>query len=119
MRHNLVMHMLHDADAVDALAIRIHTDACKRTRFRSKSISRAGGLAQALDHYRGPLLFAWGEHDVTAVPEQAAQAVSEGRERCRTHVVPGAGHWVQYERADQLNSLLLAWLDETSSKDLT
>jgi pimeloyl-ACP methyl ester carboxylesterase len=119
MRHNLLMHMLHDEEAVDALALRIHTDACRRTRFRSKEISRASSLAHSLDHHRGPLLLAWGEHDVTAVPEQAAIVLSSGRDGCRTQVVPGAGHWVQFERADQVNSLLLAWLDETSSKDPT
>jgi pimeloyl-ACP methyl ester carboxylesterase len=119
MRHNLLMHMLHDEEAADPLALRIHTDACRRTRFRSKEISRAGSLPHSLDHHRGPLLLAWGEHDVTAVPERAAIVLSGGHDNCRTQVVPGAGHWVQYERADQINSLLLAWLDEASSKDLT
>jgi pimeloyl-ACP methyl ester carboxylesterase len=117
MAHNLLMHMLHDAESVDALALRIHTEACLRTRFRSKAISLAGGLARALDLHHGALLLAWGEHDVTAIPEQAALSLSRGRDRCRTHVVAGAGHWVQYERADEVNRLLLAWLDETSSQD--
>ena len=119
MRHNLLMHMLHDEGAVDALALRIHTDACLRTRFRSKAISRAGGLADALDRHRGALLLAWGEHDVTAVPHHAALALSAGRSPCQTRIVPGAGHWAQYERPDEVNSLLLAWLQENESKATT
>jgi len=119
MRHNLTMHMLRHAESVDALALHIHTEACMRTRFHSKASSRGGSLAALLNAYRGPLLLAWGEHDVTAVPQEVALSLSDGRDGCRTHVVPRAGHWVQYEHADRLNSLLMAWLDETSSKDPT
>lgn len=110
MRHNLLMHMLHEPDAVDALALRIHTDACLRTRFHSKSISRAGGLGRALEAWSGPLLLAWGEHDVTADPEPAGHALAAGRKRCSKQIVPGAGHWVAYERADDVNARLLDWL---------
>ena len=117
MRHNLTMHMLHDADSVDALAIRIHTVASTRAHFRSKPISRAVGLAQQLDLHRGPLLLVWGEHDVTAVPDQVARSLSQGREQCRTQVIPGAGHWVQYEGADVINRLLMAWLGEMAPED--
>ena len=110
MRHNLAMHMLHAPGSIDAEALRIHTAACVNTRFYSKGISHSGGLAAALAHHPGPLLLAWGEHDVTAVPQQAAQTLSEGRSDCATHVVPGAGHWVQYEQAEAVNHLLPGWL---------
>lgn len=113
MRRNLGLHMLHAAPGIDALALHIHTDACLRTRFRSADISRAGGLAAALDRHVGPLLLAWGEHDVTAVPAQAGAALGAGRADCRVQIVAGAGHWVQYETADAVNALLLGWLDES------
>ena len=109
MRHNLAAHMLHDPAAIDTLALRIHTDACRRTRFHSKRISRAGGLADALDRRRAglPLLLAWGQHDVTADPPAVLPGLLDdhpGREGC---IVPGAGHWVQYERAEDVDRLLL------------
>ena len=110
MRHNLAMHMLHAPGSIDAEALRIHTAACLSTRFYSKGISHAGGLAETLKHYPGPLLLAWGEHDVTAVPEVAARTFSEGRVNCETHIVPRAGHWVQFEGAGVVNGLLLGWL---------
>lgn len=111
MRHNLAMHMLSGAaDGIDPLALRVHTEACVRTRFRSKEISRAGGLAGALAVYAGPTLLAWGEHDVTAEPERIAPALAAPLPEARTRVVAGAGHWVQYERADAINPLLLDWL---------
>ena len=110
MRHNLAAHMLHDSACIDALALRVHTTACLRTRFHSKTISRSATLATALDRCHAPMLVAWGEHDVTAQPEAAGRALSAGRANCRIHVVAGAGHWAQYEQPDAVNRLLLDWL---------
>lgn len=111
MRHNLLVHMLHEPAAIDELALRIHEDACLATRFHSKTLSRSGGLAASLDRYAGGLLLAWGEHDVTLVPDIVASSLGEGRNNCRTHTVPGAGHWVQYEAAPAVNALLVSWLE--------
>lgn len=116
MRHNLAMHMLSGAAAdLDALAVRVHTDACVLTRFRSKDISRSGGLVDVLAAYGGPTLLAWGEHDVTADPVVIAPALASALPGARTALVAGAGHWVQYERADEVNALLLGWLDEPTA----
>jgi pimeloyl-ACP methyl ester carboxylesterase len=114
MHHNLLMHMLHDPAAIDEVALRIHGEACLATRFHSKTISRAGGLATSLDRYSGHLLLAWGEHDVTLVPDIVANALEQSRLTCRTHTVPGAGHWVQYEAAQAVNELLASWLESTN-----
>jgi pimeloyl-ACP methyl ester carboxylesterase len=116
MRHNLAMHMLSGAAAdLDALAVRVHTDACVRTRFRSKDISRSGGLVDVLTPYGGPTLLAWGEHDVTADPAVIAPALASTLPGARTALVAGAGHWVQYEQADEVNTLLLGWFDKPSA----
>jgi pimeloyl-ACP methyl ester carboxylesterase len=119
MRHNLLMHMLHEPSSVDELALRIHTDACLATRFRSRPISMAGKLAQWLDSYRRPLWLAWGENDVTAVPQEVVPALARGHEGCKAWIVPGGGHWVQYECADLINPAFAAWLDETGSSSST
>lgn len=113
MRHNLAMHMLHDPARIDAMAVRVHTDSCLRTTFRSKEISRAGGLLAALDQHGADLLLAWGEHDVTAEPALAARTLTHGHPRRQAHIVPAAGHWVQYEAAQEINRLLLNWLNRT------
>ena len=112
MHHNLLMHMLHDVANVDSAALHVHTQSCLNTRFRSKPISRAGHLLDFLSGYLGPLLLVWGEHDVTAEPQQASQVLAQGRTNCRTYILPGAGHWVQYEVADTVNALLLERLRE-------
>jgi pimeloyl-ACP methyl ester carboxylesterase len=114
MRHNLWVHMLHHPASIEDLALRIHTDACLKARFHSKPISRAGGLGDCLARFCRPVLLAWGEHDVTAEPAQAASLLTGSRNDCSVHVVPNAGHWVQFEAADAVNTLLLRWLEETS-----
>jgi len=109
MRHNLWVHMLYADEQIDPLAIGIHTDSCVKTRYRSRGHSFKGDLNQALDLYQGEILFAWGEHDVTATPEVLIQTLVEaypGREHL---IVRDAGHWVQYEAAQVINQTLIEW----------
>lgn len=109
LRHNLAAFMLHDPAAIDELAMAVHEASCVQTRFRSKALSHTTRLQGALERYANPALLIWGEHDVTAVPEDVARrlaALGTDREWC---VVPGGGHWIQYEKADDVNRLLLAW----------
>lgn len=109
LRQNLESFMLHDAASADALALAVHAQACVATRFRSKALSIAGGLQAELDRARRPLLAVWGAHDVTCVPDELGPALCAGRHERTFVVVDGAGHWVQYERADEVNRLLLDW----------
>lgn len=110
LRQNLYAFMLHAAEPGDELALQVHERACRQTRFRSKAISRAGGLAQALGEFGGDVLLLWGEHDVTAHPADMAAQLTLGHPRRTARIVPGSGHWVQYERAEVVNHELLAWL---------
>jgi len=110
MRHNLLAHMLHAEASVDEQALQIHTDACLRTHFRSKPISRSGGLQVLLRRAAPSLLLVWGEHDVTADPVPLAPALAACHPRCLTAILPDAGHWVQYESAAAIDTLLSHWL---------
>jgi pimeloyl-ACP methyl ester carboxylesterase len=113
MRHNLQLHML--AAPADAQALAIHTQACLRTRFHSKTISRAGGLADSLHALHCPVLMLWGEHDVTATPQTLAPRLAAECKAAQTHVLANAGHWVQYEAADRVNALLAGWFSPTAA----
>lgn len=110
LRHNPGVQMLHGAHSVDAAALCIHREACLRTRFRSKPLSRGATLPALLARFVGPVLLAWGEHDVTAVPEATRPLLAQRTDSSRFVVLPGAGHWVQYEAAADINALLLQWL---------
>jgi pimeloyl-ACP methyl ester carboxylesterase len=109
LQHNLGALMLHDK-RFDALAFEIHDISCHGTRFRSKDVSLAGGLQAALDALACPQLLVWGEFDVTADPRPLVAGLVEGHANREGVVIDGAGHWAQYERADEVNALLLRWL---------
>lgn len=123
MRHNVAAFMIADPDKIDALALLAYTESCRHTRFRSKQISRAGGLAAALDRFQaqsraragGAVLIAYGEHDVTADPAAVLAALVDGRPDRHRAVIEGAGHWVQYEAHEAINALLLDWLARQAS----
>lgn len=110
MRFNIEAFMIADPDRIDALALLTYTESCRHTRFRSKDISRAGGVDAVLDRFDGPVLMIYGEHDVTADPAQVLAALVAGHPLRQGTIVDGAGHWVQYEAAATVNAMLLDWL---------
>ena len=111
MKENLFLQMISTYDRIDAQAIRIHQDACVATRFKSKPIARPGGLAGQLEQYPGPALLIWGEHDLTCTPEYLIENLVSGRGNRAKELVVDAGHWVQYEKADQINTTLIQWFE--------
>jgi len=113
LHHNLAALMLHDTAAIDAVALALHRDSCVKTRYRSKNLSRRGALLPALELLAArqvPVLLAWGEYDVTAVPSQAGPAMLAGAPQAELVIVPNAGHWLQYEAPEATERLLLQWL---------
>lgn len=109
LQHNLKALMVHAPEAADELAIDIHEASCLRTRFHSRSISRGSSVAEALQARSGPTLLLWGEHDVTCDPREALPRLTAGHPERQGHLIPDAGHWVQYERAAEVNRLLTDW----------
>ncbi len=109
LRQNLGSFMLHAPEAVDAMALAVYQAQCQATRFRSKSISMVGGLQSRLASYGGRLLLVWGEHDVTAVPQDLAPAIAATRSGWEWRLLAGGGHWVQYECHEPVNQLLEDW----------
>jgi soluble epoxide hydrolase/lipid-phosphate phosphatase len=45
-------------------------------------------------------------------PRGATDGMEELLPQVRKHVIPDAGHWLQQEKPDAVNALLLKWLDE-------
>jgi pimeloyl-ACP methyl ester carboxylesterase len=107
MRHNLSVFMLHGP--IDPLALEIHYRSCLRTRFHSKKTSMSPALTDALTQLEMPVLMLWGEHDTTGDPAEVGP-MWQGACANRTYdILPAAGHWVQYEAADEVNRRLLDW----------
>jgi pimeloyl-ACP methyl ester carboxylesterase len=76
--------------------------------MRSRRFSRSGALIEALPRIKGKLDGIWGERDATAYPhvEERARILRSVQPNARFAVVPGAGHWVQFEAADAFNRLI-------------
>ena len=107
MRHNLGVLMLHGP--IDPLALEIHRRSCVRTRFESKKTSLSPVLTVTLEQLEIPVLSLWGEHDPTGDPAEIASVWQRPLAE-RTHdIIRTAGHWVQYEAADEVNGRLLDW----------
>jgi pimeloyl-ACP methyl ester carboxylesterase len=109
LRNNMQSLMVHDPASIDAIGLALYRQAVLRARFRSKPLSTSGRLLPVLAQCRHPVAFIWGEHDVTAVPEDVAPGLCAAGPDRRWHVVRGAGHWAQYERADAVNALMVDW----------
>jgi 2-hydroxy-6-oxonona-2,4-dienedioate hydrolase len=104
-RINLGILMIYDPQKIDALAVEVQSHNAGLSRIRGKHVSNTGALTHCLPGFAGRLAGIWGEHDPTAAPYLA-----ERRERLQQFqpgstfdIVPGAGHWVQYEAHETVN----------------
>ena len=107
-RHNLAALMIADPAKIDELAVYIQAQNAPRGRVKSRRFSRAETLARALPLIKARIDGIWGERDATAYPhlDDRARALRNVQPDARFEVIPGAGHWVQYEAADKFNRLL-------------
>jgi pimeloyl-ACP methyl ester carboxylesterase len=107
-RHNLAALMIADPGKIDELAVYLQAQNAPRGRVRSRRFSRADTLARALPLIKARIDGIWGERDATAYPhlDDRARALRNIQPDARFEVIPGAGHWVQYEAADRFNALL-------------
>jgi pimeloyl-ACP methyl ester carboxylesterase len=108
-RYNLNQLMIHDPAKIDELALYLQKTNHARARMRSRRFSRSGALIEALPQVKGRLDGIWGERDATAYPhlEERAELLRNIQPGARFAVVPGAGHWVQFEAADRFNELMI------------
>ena len=107
-RTNLEILMVRDPNAVDEPALYMQFHNAERSRVRGKHINRTGDLSTTLPAFAGRLASIWGEHDATAGPylDERREKLEQFKPGSTFDVIPGAGHWVQYEAADAFNQLL-------------
>ena len=107
-RYNLNQLMIADPGKIDELALWLQKTNHARARMRSRRFSRSGALIEALPRITARLAGIWGERDATAYPhvEERARILRSIQPAARFATVPGAGHWVQFEAAEQFNPLL-------------
>lgn len=108
-RHNLGVIMFGDTSKIDDLALDLQARNTRKARRRSGAIPRGDSLARALERLNTPIRGVWGEKDATAGRYlDQRRTLFEALPNCTGFtVVPGAGHWVAYEAADAVNTILL------------
>jgi pimeloyl-ACP methyl ester carboxylesterase len=114
-RTNLNRLMIADPAKIDALALLIQDWNTQHSRLKTPMLSRSGALRTALETVRVPVNGIWGGLDPPANPraherEAALRAI---RPDVNFHMIPGAGHWVAYEAADEFNATLRGMLRRT------
>ena len=109
-RHNLMALMLHDPHALDNLALRLHTTNVQRDRMPRRRLSSTDIVARTLPRVTARVSAILGEHDALyrgRLSELAVAMPAMARHWGQWQVVPRAGHWVQYEAAEQFHAALL------------
>jgi len=108
-RANLGVIMIADPLNIDDLAIHLQAWNVPRARMKSRLIAVTSTLRDMLPHVTARLHGIWGERDCYAAPymEERIELFRSIQPGCDIRVIPEAGHWVMYERADAFNATLL------------
>jgi pimeloyl-ACP methyl ester carboxylesterase len=109
-RHNLMALMLHAPKALDGLALHLHTANVQRDRMPRRRLSSTDIVARTLPQLSARVSAIFGEHDALyrgRLSELAAAMPHMARHWGHWLVVPGAGHWVQYEADGSFTEALL------------
>ena len=113
-RFNLAALMLHDTALIDGLALDLHVANLRRDRMPRRRLAHTDILARKLPGVRCPVFAIYGAHDALykAWIHQLEEAFAAAAPDFRGLVlIPGAGHWVPFERPEAFDAALLAALD--------
>ncbi|MEY2718093.1 MAG: alpha/beta fold hydrolase [Betaproteobacteria bacterium] len=108
-RHNLKALMLHRDEDISALALAIHAESCRQTRWRSREASHQAGLRDIIRQARVPVHAVWGLQDPTMDPKRLTtwwdESISaKGETRQSLSLWDDCGHWIMHQSADKLAS---------------
>jgi pimeloyl-ACP methyl ester carboxylesterase len=111
-RENLRTLMLARPESADELAVTLQIDNVRRARFRSGTIPVSDVLLRALPDVRAHLAGIWGARDAFTSHhlEESRRVLAAADPRFEMRVIDGAGHWVNYEAADEVNALIAEML---------
>lgn len=109
-RHNLGALMLHDKATIDDDALTLHRANVVRDRLPRRRLAFTRVLAEALGRVRCPVWAIYGAHDAIYIgrePQLEAAFGPATPDFRGMFWVADAGHWVQYEKTEAFNALLL------------
>lgn len=109
IRHNLRAIMLYYPASITKEMVEMHRWHIQQTRFDSRILSLTPLLLQNLKQVACPLQIMWGEYDQYAYPtvEARMQATQQALPTAHLAKIARAGHWAQYENAEDTNRAML------------
>lgn len=115
-RANLNALMLADTGAVDEMAIAVQSASASRERVKNRKLVLTDILLRLCFEWRCPVFGIWGRQDMLYRNQfdelMRVSSMLGLRDRV---ILEGAGHWLQYEKADVFNRVLLELLDRPVS----
>lgn len=111
--HNVGELMLTGLESVTDEATAIQMAHAEKARGMFRGLFSKLDVPAELKAFPGRLTVIYGERDAIAEHhlEERRANISEVRPDAEFHVIPGAGHWVQYMAADAVNEILARRLD--------
>ena len=111
-RANLLTLMLARPESADDLAVSLQIENLRRTRFKSGTIPQSDVLRRALPAIRARIAAIWGEHDAFTDGriDECRRVLASAHGNLDLRVIEGAGHWVTYEAAHEVNTALVELL---------
>ena len=108
IRHNLLVLMLARAESADDATLEIQRANVVRARWDTRRFSLAPHTRAALPRIDAPVMLIYGERDNLAWPsiQERVDLCRAQKPDIRVELLRGAGHWVQYEAAEETNRLL-------------
>ena len=107
---NVRTFMFYNANAVSPLVESIYARQCVRARFHSRGSWGDATLQGLLATANVKTVLLWGDQDVTlAAPAAYSESLREAGVNHDFALISNAGHWLQCEAADQVNTLLTSF----------
>ncbi len=113
-RHNLGVLMFSRPEAVDELAVAIHGMNLARDRMQRRRLAYSDILLRTIQAIDTPIYGLWGREDILYRGREQALAaqLSTARNLQSLTFIDHAGHWVQYEDSNSVDSALQSVLSE-------
>lgn len=106
-RSNLNVLMLYKADAVDDLALAVQGASASRERVKNRKLVLTDILLQLCQVWQCPAFGIWGRQDMLYRNQiESLMAVSASLGMQDRVMMDDAGHWLQYEKADEFHQVL-------------
>ena len=111
VRANMESLMVLHPETLDETALSLHYANLRRDRLRRRRIARTPVMIELQTRWQCPVHAIWGRGDILIRHDAGRlREVLSGCDLRELTVVPDAGHWVQYERPETFNDVLLRGL---------